>query len=97
MAESLVLTDPEVTPQVVTTEYHVVFLLKDTEQARLVVHVRGTNGERKVFTYEDDQAIAFIKQLNKSNNSTKSEQRRILEQLTADGHLVGTVTGTPDP
>ena len=42
-------------------------------------------------------ATAMIKQLNTANLTTKSMQKRILEKLSADGFLPGTVQGTPDP
>lgn len=97
MAETLTLTTAEVIPQITTTDYRVVRLLKDAEQELIVIHVRGTNGERKEFRYEkNDGALALIVAINKANLSLKSEQRRILERLIADGKLAGTVTGTPD-
>ena len=96
MPEQLTLTDPEVTPPKVTTDYRVVFVQKDVEAKRFIVRVRGTNGEVKEFREDDDAAITVIKALNKSNNSVKSEQKRILEKLVADGKLNGTVEGTPD-
>jgi len=34
--------------------------------------------------------------LNKANLTIKSLQKRILEQLTTDGLLLGTVNGTPE-
>ena len=96
MAETLTLTTPEVVPAITTTDYRVVFELKDIEQRLFVVHVRGTNGERKEFRYEGSDALDIMRVLNKANLSVKSEQRRILERLTADGKLAGAVTGSPD-
>jgi hypothetical protein len=49
--ETIVLAVPEVTPAISTTEYRVAKLLLDVEGAAITIHVRGTNGERKVFTY----------------------------------------------
>ena len=43
------------------------------------------------------EAANFIKFVNTTNFSTKSLNRRILEKLSNDGILPGTVTGTPDP
>lgn len=94
--ETVTLTTPEVTPAITTTDYRVVYEMKDVEQKLFVVHVRGTNGERKEFRYSGDDALTFIIFLNKANLTVKSEQRRILERLIADGKLSGAVTGTPD-
>ena len=96
MAETLVLTTAEVTPQITTTDYRVIYLLLDWEQKLIVIHLRGTNGERKEFRYEGTVALNLMVALNKSDLSIKSLQRRILEKLIADGKLSGSVTGTPD-
>lgn len=96
MAETLVLTVPEVVPQITTTDYHVILLRLDIEAKQVSVHVRGSNGERKEFRYENQAAVDLITALNKANLTTKSLQRRILEKLAVDGLLVGTVSGTPD-
>jgi hypothetical protein len=94
--ETLTLTAPEVIPQRLTTDYRVSLLALDLEQAQIIIHVRGTNGERKQFTYDGDVAVVFITALNKSNLTIKSLQRRILERLATDGYLAGAVTGTVD-
>ena len=96
MAETLVLTTPEVIPQKTTVSYDVIFLSKDLDLKRIIVRVRGTNGEVKEFIEEDEAAMTLMRTLNKSNNSTKSEIRRIMEWLDSTGRLRGTVTGTPD-
>lgn len=96
MSETLVLTSAEVTPQIVTTDYRVVFLQLAFEHALIVIHVRGSNGERKDFRYEGQIAVDLMVALNKANLSLKSLQRRILERLSADGKLVGSVSGAPD-
>lgn len=92
----LTLTNPEVKPQIITTDYRLVFMLKDVEQKRFLIRVRGTNGESKEFVEEDDAAISIIRALNKRNNSLKSEEQFILEKLITDGKLQGTVSGVPD-
>ena len=96
MAETLVLTTAEVTPQITTTDYRVIYLLLDWDSKLIVIHLRGTNGERKEFRYEGTVALNLMVALNKSDLSVKSLQRRILEKLIADGKLSGSVTGTPD-
>ena len=95
MAETLSLTTPEV-KTTTTTYYRVVCLVLNWEQAYISIQVRGTNGERRDFTYEGTVATNMMVALNKLDLSVKSLQRRVLERLIADGKLVGTVTGTPD-
>lgn len=94
--ETLTLTSPEVTPQVTTTDYRVMVLTLNVEGAEIVIVLRGTNGERKEARYNGPQATSLIVALNKANLSIKSLQRRVLEQLVADGKLSGAVSGTPD-
>lgn len=96
MAETIILTTPEVTPQITTTDYRVVYLLLEWEQAFIVIHLRGTNGERKVARYEGSEATTLMQTLNKANLSIKSLHCRILEKLIADGKLSGSISGSPD-
>ncbi len=92
----IVLTASESTPAIVTTDYRVVFFSMNWEQELIVIHVRGTNGERKEFRYEKAIATSFMIALNKMDLSVKSLQRRILERLSTEGKLVGSVSGSPD-
>lgn len=94
--ESVTLTAPEVTPAITTTDYKVASLRLDVEGAIVVIILRGTNGERKEFRYENSEATALMVALNKANLSIKSLQRRVLEKLVADGKLAGTIAGSPD-
>lgn len=48
------------------------------------------------FTYQGDEAKNLMVALNKANLSTKSLHKRILEKLINDGHLAGTISGTPE-
>ena len=96
MAESLTLTNPEVVPEVSNTFYRVGYLLLDWDQARIVVHLRGQNLERKEFRYEGSEATTLMTILNTANLSTTSLHKRVLNKLIADGKIAGTVTGTPD-
>lgn len=93
-AETLTLTVPETTPAITT--YSVDSLTLNWTRASIMVVVMGTNGERKTFTYEGASARTIMLALNKADLSALSLQRRILQRLTADGFLVGTVTGVPD-
>lgn len=105
MAEELVLTDPVVIPEKVTNKYKVVSLTFSLEQLTppatvpglVLIQLRDNNGESSQYTYTGQQAVDYIKFLNTANFTTKSMQRRILEKLSNDGLLPGTVVGTPDP
>lgn len=94
--ETLTLTTPEQTPAITTTDYRVIYLSMDWERALIVIHLRGTNGERKQADYSGSTATTLMTQLNKLDLSVKSLHKRILERLVADGKLSGSVTGAPD-
>lgn len=67
-------------------------------QAGMVdVRLRDNNGGTKTHRYLGNEAMAMIRQLNTANLSVKSLQKRVLEKLSRDGIIPGTVTGTPDP
>lgn len=101
--EELVLTDPVVVPEKVTSKYHVVVLTLDMEAmlipgepGHIGITLKDNLGVRSGYSYTGDEAIALIKQLNTANLSTKSMHKRILEKLSADGLLPGSVVGAPD-
>lgn len=102
--EELILTDPVVVPEKVTNKYHVISLLLDMESVMTLdgkpgfisIILKNNNNERSNYSYTGDSAIAMIKQLNTANLTTKSMHKRILERLSSDGLLPGTVTGVPD-
>jgi hypothetical protein len=92
--EKITLAAPEVTPAITTTDYQLASLLLDLEASRIVVTLKGTNGERRQVIYED--AAATLKALNTANLTVKSLHRRVMEKLIADGKVAGTIAGTPD-
>lgn len=101
--ENLTLTNPEVTPQITTANYHVIAIQLYWEQQTIIITLRGDNGELKTFTYggpapDDNRAKAtqLMIALNKMNFSVNSLQKRVIQQLVNDGFIAGTVTGTPD-
>jgi hypothetical protein len=94
--EAVTLTTPEITPQITTTDYRVIGLLLEWERASIVMHLRGTNGERKECRYDGAEATTLMRALNVANLSIKSLHRRILERLIADGKIAGSVSGVPD-
>lgn len=96
MAEEVTLATPEVRPEIRTTAYRVRALFLDWEGSRIVVHLRGTNGELREVAYTAETAATLMRALNRADLSTASLQRRILSRLVADGFLAGAVSGTPE-
>lgn len=104
--ESLTLTTPEVTPQLITSTYILVSLYFEWERTTITINLRGANGELKTFIYggnepttpqaDKTKATNLMIALNKMNFSTVSLQKRVITQLITDGLISGTVTGTPD-
>lgn len=105
--EELILTDPVVKPAETTNKYHVVSLTLDMEYAAnpaivgslpglILINLKDNNNARSNYRYEGKPATDMIKFLNTANLSVKSMHKRILEKLSADGLLPGTVTGAPD-
>lgn len=106
MAEEYTLTTPEVIPEKITAKYKVVFQTYDWRESYVFIRLEGENGEQITATYgggispqaDKDKARDMMRYLNTANCSTKSQQKRICEQLQKDGKIPpGTVTGTPDP
>ena len=94
MAEQLDLTTPVTTPDI--TSWRVVYLELNWAAQSIRIGLLGTNGETSHHNYNGEVAITLMTNLNKANLSTKSLQRRILERLIIDGHLEGSISGTPD-
>lgn len=63
---------------------------------KIEIILRGENGERRNVSYQGDIAAALMTALNVANLSVKSLHRRVIERLIADGHLAGTISGSPD-
>ena len=95
-AEQVDLTTPDQV-QAGTSTYSVAQLTLDWEHGRIVIRLVGDNGERKEVVFGDaDNARAMMRALNKTDLSTVSLHRRIMERLIADGHLAGSISGAPD-
>jgi hypothetical protein len=98
MAEQLNLSAPVVHPTL--SSYKVERTTLDRGQvealAEIVIQLRGVNGEVFVHRYFGATARTLITQLNVANLTTTSLEKRILQRLTADGVLSGTITGTPE-
>jgi hypothetical protein len=99
MAEQINLATPDQSV-VGTSDYHVILLTLAFEGSEgipyIFIQLRGSNGLTRSFRYDGTTALNLMIALNKTDLSTKSLQRRILERLIADGKLIGTITGTPD-
>jgi hypothetical protein len=103
--EELVLTDPVVEPEKVTHTYKVIVLtlnwdivtnLVTGEKGLVSLDRRDNLGQPCRHQYTGQEAIDLMKWMNTANFSVNSMHKRILQKLTNDGVLVGTVTGTPD-
>lgn len=68
----------------------------DPASSGIYIRLIGEYGRRREYFYTDTQADSLILALNRANLGVKSAERRILEQLIADGKEVGTITGAPD-
>ena len=106
--EELVLTDPVVEPEKVTSKFRVIALMlnNDTvtssqlpgiEPGQVVITLRDNFDKQYTHQYLGQQAMDYIKFINTANFSTKSLHKRILERLSTEGKLPGTVVGAPDP
>jgi hypothetical protein len=102
--EELILTDPVTEPAKTTSTYHVTVLTlnwiavvpPETESGLIIIEVRDNQNVTSTFRYVGLEAQNLIKFLNTANLSLKSLHKRILEKLSNDGYLPGTVTGAPD-
>jgi hypothetical protein len=104
--EELQLTDPVVVPEKVTDKYKVIALtmalesampLPNTDPGHLQIQLKDNLGAFSTFSYNGTEATDLIKWINTANFSVTSLHKRILQKLSADGKLVGTVIGVPDP
>ncbi len=95
-AEQIDLTAPDqATPG--TSTYIVGELHLNWTQGLVSITLVGSNGEVKRVRYgQNDGGRALMISMNTMNFSSVSMQRRIMNKLIADGHLVGAVSGTPD-
>jgi len=111
MPEQLDLTTPETTPanpRYVITGINETWL--PAGQEAIEIRLLGANGEAKTVRYGPTGLIGptglvvpgsstgatLLKAQNKMNFSVNSRQKRIFQQLTTDGVLLGTVSGVPD-
>lgn len=97
MPEELVLTDPIVEPEKVTSNYTIGAMTLSGDEKTVAITLRDNFHQPFYVNYYGAEAIEMIKFLNTANFTTKSMHKRLLEKIAADGVLPGTVQGTPDP
>lgn len=94
-AEQIDLATPHVVDPRSTSQFRISNVHFDWDSKKITIVVIG-NGISKTFIYSGTQAQNMLIALNKANLSTNSLHKRIFNQLTSDGLLDGTVSGTPD-
>ena len=95
MSEQIDLTSPD---QAVagTVQYYIAALLLDRDSARVEIRLNSPRGIQRAFTFTGNDALAFIKAMNKRNASIVSNEKWTLTKLITNGDLNGTVSGVPD-
>lgn len=83
-----------VDPRVATTLL-VDSLLLNWKDKIIEVHI-GNGVVQKRIGYTGEEAANLMITLNKANLTTNSLHKRVLNKLIADGHIDGTVSGSPD-
>ena len=91
-----------------TSKYRIGGLWLDWAGSNFYVTLIGDNGVARQESYRDGQdeigeplegstiATDRMRVLNKTNLSTKSLHKRIMEMLINDGRLEGSISGSPD-
>jgi hypothetical protein len=95
MAEKITLTVPFQPNPATATEFTIDMIVFDWKGAGIHITL-GQNGVQKTVSYNGAVATTLMNQLNVVNLATKSLHKRCMERLQADGHLSGTISGTPD-
>ncbi len=101
--EELVLSDPLVVPEKVTARYKMIALTMNTKmelvpgkQGFVHIQLEDEHGGPFSYTYSGQAAKEFIQFINTADFSTHSLTKRVLNKLSTDGVLPGTVVGEPD-
>jgi len=88
--------------------YRVSLITYDVDSGRIIIVLRGDEGLERTFVYADGEALDgrpepggtratdLMRAINKMDFRTKSQHRRIIERLVADGRLEGIISGTSD-
>jgi len=70
-------------------------LLLNWRDKRIVVHL-GDGNLQKMVEYTGAEAENLMITLNKANLTTNSLHKRVINKLIADGHIAGSISGSPD-
>lgn len=92
--EQVNLTTPETTPDNTYWQVNKLFLFWFDQAIR--IELIGANGEVSEYSYDGAEATSLMIALNKTNLSTKSLHKRIMEKLVAEGKMKGAISGAPD-
>ena len=65
-------------------------------EAKVIIALIGTNGEKRTYTFTGSLATTYLVALNKRNATTTSNEKWTLNQLVTNGYLNGTVSGSPE-
>ena len=85
------------TPVVVTTSAYKVDQVHERWTAqRITIVLIAPPAPALIIEYTGIEARDMMIAGNKSNNTVKSRDKRIMEKLIADGKLAGTISGTVD-
>lgn len=76
------------------TYFRVQQIVLDWDRQMVIVNV-GDGQIAKTFIYEGQAAVDMMVTLNTANLSVSSLNKRILNKLISDGHLSGSISGTP--
>lgn len=95
MAERIDLTTADQT-STGTLHYRIMRSDLDKESARVTFYLNSDGGFRKVLVFTGNDALTYIKAVNRRNATITSNEKWTLNQLVSKGYLAGTVSGTPD-
>lgn len=101
MAEQVDLPTPITKTQ---TKWELDEMTLSARRRLIEIRLVGQNGEALTVLYPTPPPVGssqpsgqtLLTALNKANLTTNSLMKRVFTQLIADGHIVGTVTGTPE-
>lgn len=83
----------QVTPP---TVYRIAMIRLDFDRLELQLELRSPTGADRTVVYQGEDAEFLIKTLNTSDLATRSLQQRLMDRITEDSVLVGTVVGLPE-
>jgi hypothetical protein len=99
MAEQLVLDTPIVQPTIITDTFKINMIMMDINaapapdgvKASLMLLLEDNNKVIHTHTYVGQEAADYINYINTGNFTVESLTRQILQKLSDDGKVVGTV------